>query len=235
MQRHQNLLSPFTHTPPRFPSLNPTSPDSSNPPRLASDFSGGFSASPNSATTPSRFRLSSCVDRLRKSPSLPIAFVCLFLFVFFGRLMPLRLRGGGGSKRGMPAAPTVTPKAVIHQKYGAKACYSVEEVREAVDGGCPGLALPQQTRSVYRCSLDIPGLTVVTPGTFVRKKDAEQAAAQIALDKVLMSIVVVACNFTFFFCFTCVVAKSSSIYIEIYRVAFKFVIRYGDMHNARFS
>uniref|UniRef100_A0A0E0Q4F0 Small RNA 2'-O-methyltransferase n=1 Tax=Oryza rufipogon TaxID=4529 RepID=A0A0E0Q4F0_ORYRU len=97
--------------------------------------------------------------------------------------MPLRLRGGGGSKRGMPAAPTVTPKAVIHQKYGAKACYSVEEVREAVDGGCPGLALPQQTRSVYRCSLDIPGLTVVTPGTFVRKKDAEQAAAQIALDK----------------------------------------------------
>uniref|UniRef100_A0A0D3GMM0 Small RNA 2'-O-methyltransferase n=1 Tax=Oryza barthii TaxID=65489 RepID=A0A0D3GMM0_9ORYZ len=97
--------------------------------------------------------------------------------------MPLRLRGGGGSKRGMPAAPTVTPKAVIHQKYGAKACYSVEEVREAVDGGCPGLALPQQTRSVYRCSLDLPGLTVVTPGTFVRKKDAEQAAAQIALDK----------------------------------------------------
>uniref|UniRef100_A0A0D9WVU4 Small RNA 2'-O-methyltransferase n=1 Tax=Leersia perrieri TaxID=77586 RepID=A0A0D9WVU4_9ORYZ len=86
-------------------------------------------------------------------------------------------------KRGMPAPPTMTPKAVIHQKYGAKACYSVEEAREAVDGGCPGLALPQQTRSVYRCKLEIPGLAVVTPGTFVRKKDAEQAAAQIALDK----------------------------------------------------
>ncbi|XP_006657468.1 small RNA 2'-O-methyltransferase [Oryza brachyantha] len=97
--------------------------------------------------------------------------------------MPLRLRGGGGSKRGMPAPPTTTPKALVHQRFGAKACYSVEEVREAVDGGCPGLALPQQTRSVYRCSLDLPGLTVVTPGTFLRKKDAEQAAAQIALDK----------------------------------------------------
>nr|CAB3455757.1 unnamed protein product [Digitaria exilis] len=77
------------------------------------------------------------------------------------------------------AAPT--PKAVLHQRFGAKARYSVEEVREAV-GGCPGLA--PQTRSVYRCALELPGLSVATPGTFVRKKDAEQAAAQIALDKV---------------------------------------------------
>ncbi|KAF8732208.1 hypothetical protein HU200_016183 [Digitaria exilis] len=76
------------------------------------------------------------------------------------------------------AAPT--PKAVLHQRFGAKARYSVEEVREAV-GGCPGLA--PQTRSVYRCALELPGLSVATPGTFVRKKDAEQAAAQIALDK----------------------------------------------------
>ncbi|KAG8083654.1 hypothetical protein GUJ93_ZPchr0016g2584 [Zizania palustris] len=83
----------------------------------------------------------------------------------------------------MPTPPTMTPKALIHQKYGAKASYRVEEVREAVDGGCPGLMVPQQARSVYRCSLDLPGLTVVTPGTFVRKKDAEQAAAQIAVDK----------------------------------------------------
>lgn len=87
----------------------------------------------------------------------------------------------------MPTAtPAPTPKAVIHQRYGAKAVYRVEEVREAVDGGgCPGLALPQQgTRCVYRCELDIAGvLRVATPGNFVRKKDAEQAAAQIALDK----------------------------------------------------
>ncbi|RLM86804.1 small RNA 2' [Panicum miliaceum] len=73
-----------------------------------------------------------------------------------------------------------TPKAVLHQRFGAKARYTVEEVREAV-GGCPGLA--PQTRSVYRCALELPGLSVATPGTFVRKKDAEQAAAQIALDK----------------------------------------------------
>ncbi|KAM3366224.1 hypothetical protein ACQJBY_015604 [Aegilops geniculata] len=83
----------------------------------------------------------------------------------------------------MPTA-TPTPKAVIHQRYGAKAVYRVDEVREAVDGVCPGLALPQSTRCVYRCQLDIPGvLSVSTPGTFVRKKDAEQAAAQIAIEK----------------------------------------------------
>ncbi|TVU41504.1 hypothetical protein EJB05_15030 [Eragrostis curvula] len=80
------------------------------------------------------------------------------------------------------AAPT--PKAVLHQRFGTKARYTVEEVREVVDGGagvCPGLA--PQTRSVYRCTLDLPDLSVATPGTFIRKKDAEQAAAQIALDK----------------------------------------------------
>ncbi|KAK3124509.1 hypothetical protein QOZ80_7BG0587580 [Eleusine coracana subsp. coracana] len=80
------------------------------------------------------------------------------------------------------AAPT--PKAVLHQRFGVKARYTVEEVREAVDGGaggCPGLA--PQTRSVYRCTLELPDLSVATPGTFLRKKDAEQAAAQIALDK----------------------------------------------------
>ncbi|VAH46033.1 unnamed protein product [Triticum turgidum subsp. durum] len=41
------------------------------------------------------------------------------------------------------ATATPTPKAVIHQRYGAKAVYRVDEVREAVDGVCPGLALPQ--------------------------------------------------------------------------------------------
>ncbi|XP_037484997.1 small RNA 2'-O-methyltransferase-like [Triticum dicoccoides] len=82
------------------------------------------------------------------------------------------------------ATATPTPKAVIHQRYGAKAVYRVDEVREAVDGVCPGLALPQSTRCVYRCQLDIPGvLSVSTPGTFVRKKDAEQGAAQIAIEK----------------------------------------------------
>ena len=84
----------------------------------------------------------------------------------------------------MPAAAP-TPKAVVHQRFGAKARYTVEEVREAV-GGCPGLA--PQTRSVYRCALDLPGLSVATPGTFLRKKDAEQAAAQIALDKVRLPL-----------------------------------------------
>jgi hypothetical protein len=94
------------------------------------------------------------------------------------------------SRAAMPTAkpaPAPTPKAVIHQRYGAKAVYRAEEVREAVDGGCPGLALPQSTRCVYRGHLDLDGvLSVSTPGTFVRKKDAEQAAAQMAIDKVLL-------------------------------------------------
>jgi hypothetical protein len=89
----------------------------------------------------------------------------------------------------MPTAtPAPTPKAVIHQRYGAKAVYRVEEVREPVHGACPGLALPQTTRCVYRGHLDLAGvLTVSTPGTFLRKKDAEQAAAQMAIDKVFIT------------------------------------------------
>jgi hypothetical protein len=99
----------------------------------------------------------------------------------------------------MPTAtPAPTPKAVIHQRYGAKAVYRAEEVREAVDGGCPGLALPQSTRCVYRGHLDLDGvLSVSTPGTFVRKKNAEQAAAQMAIEKVLLMLrfgLVAACD-----------------------------------------
>ncbi|WVZ62005.1 hypothetical protein U9M48_011805, partial [Paspalum notatum var. saurae] len=93
---------------------------------------------------------------------------------------PAGLAGASLPPRGAMPAAAPTPKAVVHQRFGAKARYTVEEVREAV-GGCPGLA--PQTRTVYRCALDLPGLSVATPGTFLRKKDAEQAAAQIALDK----------------------------------------------------
>jgi hypothetical protein len=56
----------------------------------------------------------------------------------------------------------------------AKAAYRAEEVREAVDGACPSLALPQTTRSVYRGHLDLAGvLSVSTMGTFIRKKYAQ--------------------------------------------------------------
>ncbi|KAF3332305.1 small RNA 2'-O-methyltransferase-like isoform X1 [Carex littledalei] len=75
-----------------------------------------------------------------------------------------------------------TPKAIIHQKFGSKACYQVEEVADAAENLCPGLAIPQQTKIQYRCVLKLPDLTV-SSGTFSRKKDAEQSAAQIAVEK----------------------------------------------------
>ena len=37
--------------------------------------------------------------------------------------------------------PTLTPKAVIYQKFGDKARYKIEEVQEeSPQNGCPGLA-----------------------------------------------------------------------------------------------
>jgi hypothetical protein len=98
--------------------------------------------------------------------------------------------------------PTATPKAVIHQRYGAKAVYRAEEVREAVDGACPGLALPQATRCVYRGHLHLAGvLSVATPGTFLRKKDAEQAAAQMAIDKVFATALAILVAVTYVYRF----------------------------------
>ncbi|XP_008812123.2 small RNA 2'-O-methyltransferase [Phoenix dactylifera] len=76
--------------------------------------------------------------------------------------------------------PTLTPKALIYQKYGNKACYRIEEELQSAD--CPGLVIPQQTKILYRCYLDLPELSV-TSDTFPRKKEAEQSAAKIAIEK----------------------------------------------------
>ncbi|XP_042421447.1 small RNA 2'-O-methyltransferase-like isoform X2 [Zingiber officinale] len=78
--------------------------------------------------------------------------------------------------------PVITPKAVIHQKFGSSANYRIEEVKEDVENGCPGLTIPQQAKILYRCHLDLPGLSV-TSEPFSRKKDAEQSAARIAVEK----------------------------------------------------
>lgn len=77
-----------------------------------------------------------------------------------------------------------TPKAIIHQKFGLKARYRIEEVADVPESLCPGLAIPQQTKIQYRCVLELPDLTV-SSGVFSRKKDAEQSAAQIAIEKVV--------------------------------------------------
>ncbi|KAK1277087.1 Small RNA 2'-O-methyltransferase [Acorus gramineus] len=81
--------------------------------------------------------------------------------------------------------PVLTPKALLHQKYGRKACYRIEEVHEPVENSCPGLALPQHVRCRYRCYLELPELSIVSDA-FTRKKDAEQAAAQMAIEKLVL-------------------------------------------------
>ncbi|KAI3964043.1 hypothetical protein MKW92_014286 [Papaver armeniacum] len=79
-------------------------------------------------------------------------------------------------------APLPTPKAIIHQKFGTKAVYKTEEVKESAQNVCPGLAIPQQGPSLFRCTLELPDVAV-TSDVCKRKKDAEQSAAQIAIEK----------------------------------------------------
>ncbi|CAL1402882.1 unnamed protein product [Linum trigynum] len=76
----------------------------------------------------------------------------------------------------------LTPKAIIHQKFGPKACYTVEEVQEPTQTECPGLCIPQKGPSLYRCRLELPDVLIVTD-TFKKKKEAEQSAAEMALKK----------------------------------------------------
>ncbi|CAK8575904.1 unnamed protein product [Lathyrus sativus] len=76
----------------------------------------------------------------------------------------------------------LTPKAIIHQKFGKIACYAVEAVKEVSQTECLGLCIPQTGPCLYRCTLQLPELRVVS-GTFMKKKDAEQSAAEIALEK----------------------------------------------------
>ncbi|KAK6916881.1 HEN1, double-stranded RNA binding domain 2 [Dillenia turbinata] len=87
-----------------------------------------------------------------------------------------------GSSGSVVKKATLTPKAIIYQKFGTSACYKVEEVQESQPNGCPGLAIPQKSPSLFRCTLQLPDCTVVS-GTFKRKKDAEQSAAENALEK----------------------------------------------------
>lgn len=78
--------------------------------------------------------------------------------------------------------PAPTPKALIHEKYGTQACYIVEEVQQSVDSICPGLVIAQKSQILYRCCLVLPELSV-TSDTFTKKKDAEQSAAKMAVEK----------------------------------------------------
>ncbi|KAI3741438.1 hypothetical protein L1987_59111 [Smallanthus sonchifolius] len=87
------------------------------------------------------------------------------------------MEGGASSKKEI-----VNPKAIIHQRFGDKARYNVEEVQDSPSNGCPGLAIPQKGPCSYRCSLQLPEFTVVSD-VFKRKKDAMQSAAEKALEQ----------------------------------------------------
>ncbi|XP_057544786.1 small RNA 2'-O-methyltransferase [Amaranthus tricolor] len=79
--------------------------------------------------------------------------------------------------------PTLTPKAVIYQKFGDKARYKIEEVQEeSPQNGCPGLAIPQKGPSLFRCYLKLPELSTVSQPC-KKKKEAEQSAALMACNK----------------------------------------------------
>lgn len=76
---------------------------------------------------------------------------------------------------------SLTPKVIIHQKYGDKACYKVEEVPVSPENGCPGLAIRQKAPPChYRCTLTLPETTIVSD-TCNRKKEAEKSAAEKAM------------------------------------------------------
>ncbi|KAF5742423.1 small RNA 2'-O-methyltransferase-like [Tripterygium wilfordii] len=77
---------------------------------------------------------------------------------------------------------TITPKAIIYQKFGSDACYKVEEVEEPPQIDCPRLVIPQKGPRLYCCHLQLPEFSVVSK-SFKKKKDAEQSAAEMALEK----------------------------------------------------
>lgn len=80
--------------------------------------------------------------------------------------------------------PTPTPKSIIHQKFGSKAVYTVEEIQDCSQNGCPGLGISQKGPCLYRCTLTLPEFSIVSD-ICKRKKDAEQSAAEKAIEKVI--------------------------------------------------
>ncbi|KAJ9565629.1 hypothetical protein OSB04_001595 [Centaurea solstitialis] len=76
----------------------------------------------------------------------------------------------------------VNPKTIIHQRFGDKAHYNIEEIQESGSNGCPGLVVSQKGPCLYRCCLQLPEFSVVSD-IFKRKKDAMQSAAEKAVEK----------------------------------------------------
>ncbi|KAE8008261.1 hypothetical protein FH972_004790 [Carpinus fangiana] len=93
----------------------------------------------------------------------------------------------GGSPAVAAKKTTFSPKAIIFQKFGSNAIYEVEEVQEPAENGCPGLAISQKQPCLYRCILQLPEFSFMS-GTFKKKKEAEQAAAEMAIKELGIQI-----------------------------------------------
>ena len=78
---------------------------------------------------------------------------------------------------------TLTPKTIIKNKYGARASFTIEPVQDEPPADAPKLLVPQHRQTKFRCCLELLEFSV-TSDVFSKKKDAEQAAAKMALDKV---------------------------------------------------
>nr|VDD49038.1 unnamed protein product [Brassica oleracea] len=65
----------------------------------------------------------------------------------------------------------LSPKEILHHKFGVKASYRIEEVNVSSQSTC-----------LYRCHLQLPNFSVVS-NVFKKKKDSEQSAAELALEK----------------------------------------------------
>ncbi|XP_057830306.2 small RNA 2'-O-methyltransferase [Cryptomeria japonica] len=85
---------------------------------------------------------------------------------------------------------TNTPKATIFNKYGQKACYKTEIVPAEPAEDTPRLLVSQTRQNKYICRLELPDFSV-TSGPFIKKKDAEQDAAKLALDKLGLQLATV--------------------------------------------
>lgn len=80
-------------------------------------------------------------------------------------------------------SPALTPKAILNQKFASNAIYKTEELQNSSENICPGLAIPQKGPCLYRCHLQLPDFSLISEA-FPRKKDAEQSAAKMAIEKV---------------------------------------------------
>ncbi|KAJ0239383.1 Double-stranded RNA-binding domain [Hirschfeldia incana] len=65
----------------------------------------------------------------------------------------------------------LSPKDIIHETFGVEASYRIEQVR-----------VPYQNAGLYRCHLQLPQFSVIS-NVFNKKNDAEQSAAELALEK----------------------------------------------------